>query len=90
MAPCHCLRSPSHDAPVEKHAVDGLGNGVSKRKPWSGLGHKETGNTLAHRHPPVEPALYHRGSPRWSARGGTRDLVTQPPRLEWVSPQIAC
>ena len=72
-APCPRMRSPSHDAPVQKHAVDGLGNGGSKRKPWSGLGHKETRNTLAHRHPPVEPALYHRDSPTvvgegWDAR----------------------
>ena len=62
MAPCPRMRSPSHDARVQKHAVDGLGNGVSNRKPWSGLIHRETRNTLAHGQPPVEPALYHRGS----------------------------
>ena len=28
--------------------------------------------------------------PRWPARDGARDPATQPPRLDWVAPQIAC
>ena len=39
--------------------VHGLVQG-GKLKPWGGLGHRET---IANRHPPVEPAMYHRGSP---------------------------
>ena len=41
-------------------------------------------------HPPVEPALYHRGFPTVAGEGWARDLANQPPRLDWVAPQIAC
>ena len=58
-------------------------------KPWRGLGHRETRGSLAYRHPPVEPALCHRGPP-WSARGEALNPVTRPPRLGLVTPQIAC
>ena len=65
---------------------DGMGSRENRSEPWGGLGHRETRSTLAYRHPPVEPALCHRGSPRWPARGEARDPVTQPPRLGWVTP----
>ena len=38
-------------------------------KPWRGLGHRETRGTLAYRHPPVEPALCHRGHPTVAGEG---------------------
>ena len=42
-------------------------------KPWGGLGHSEAWRTHANRHPPVEPALCHRGSPTVAGEGwGTR------------------
>ena len=42
-------------------------------KPRSGLGHREAYQTHANRHPPVEPALYHCGSPMVAGEGwGTR------------------
>ena len=47
-----------------------MGAGESNRKPWSGLGHRESRRTLADRPtPPVEPALYHRGSPTLAGAG---------------------
>ena len=46
---------------------------MTNYKPWGGLGHREAQKTLANRHPPVEPALYHCGSPTVAGEGrGTR------------------
>ena len=39
---------------------------------------------------PVEPALYHRGSATVAGGDGARDRTTQPPRLDWVAPEMAC
>ena len=46
---------------------------MTEYKPWGGLGHREAWRTHANHHPPVEPALYHRGSPTVAGEGwGTR------------------
>ena len=38
-------------------------------KPWSGLGDRDAWQTHANRHPPLEPALHHRGSPMVAGEG---------------------
>ena len=63
--------------------------GGGHRKPSGGLGHRETRRSLANLHPPVDPALYHPGSPRWPGMGRVISR-TNSPRLDWFAPQIAC
>ena len=67
------MRSPSHDVSVQKDAVDWLGNIGEQSKQKRSLGHMETWDPLAYRHPPVELALYNCGSRTvvsegWNAR----------------------
>ena len=45
------------------------GGWVTMYKPWGGLGLREARRTHANRHLPVEPALYHRGSPTVAGEG---------------------
>ena len=62
--------------------------------PWRGLGHRETRGWLAYRHPPVEPALCHRGWPTVAGEGwgaGSRDpAAVAGPMVDQATPQIAC
>ena len=60
--------SPPHDVPVQNTRCSGLGQG-SAHEPWRGLGHRGTRVTPAYRHPPVEPALCHRGFPTVAGEG---------------------
>ena len=62
----------------------GWEGGISQALGWAGS--QGDPGTLANRHPQVEPALYHRGSPRWPVGDGARALTTQPPPLDCVAP----
>ena len=53
---------------MQNTRCSGLGQG-SAHEPWRGLGHRGTRVTPAYRHPPVEPALCHRGSPTVAGEG---------------------
>ena len=69
--------------------VHGLGKG-GKLKPWGGLGHRETRKPSLTTTPRWSPPCTIVAPPRWPAGDGARDPATQPPRLDWAIPQIAC
>ena len=53
--------------------------GVQYTSPGAGWAAGRPRKPNANCHPPVEPALYHRGTPTVAGEGGAGDFIIQPP-----------
>ena len=84
------IRSPAQDAPVQEQSECKGAGGGQRTSPGAGWATGRPGEPTQTATPRWSPPCAIVAPPRWPARGGARDLATQPPWLDWVAPQIAC